>query len=64
MYLQKIISKKTFLKNKFFIDKLKVTNENSRIRIRIRIHYSEIWIHGSGSVPKFHGYETLVLPPI
>jgi hypothetical protein len=35
MYLQKLISKK-----KFFVDVLKVTNENSRIRIRIwiRIH--------------------------
>jgi hypothetical protein len=46
MYLQKVISKKYF-----FVDILKVTDENSRIRIRIRIHKSEVWIRGSGSVP-------------
>jgi hypothetical protein len=33
MYLQKVISKK-----KLFVDVLKVTDENSRIRIRIRIN--------------------------
>jgi hypothetical protein len=35
MYLQKVISK---LRNFFVVDVLKVTDENSRIRIRIRIH--------------------------
>jgi hypothetical protein len=39
-----------------FVDVLKVTDENSKIRI----HYSEIWIHGSGSAPKFHGSATLL----
>ncbi len=34
MYLQKVISKKTCL---FFVDVLKVNDENSRIRIRIPI---------------------------
>jgi hypothetical protein len=53
MYLQKVISKKTF-------DVLKVTDENSRIRILIRINKSEDWISGSGSVPKCHGSATLV----
>ncbi len=55
MYLLKVISK-------IFVDVLKVTDENSRIRIRVRIqiHKSEVWIRGSGSVPKFHGFATLV----
>ncbi len=41
---------------------LKVNEENSRIRIRIRIHKSEAWIRGpgSGSTPKFHGSGTLM----
>jgi hypothetical protein len=26
----------------------------------IRIHYSEVWIRGSGYVPKFHGSTTLI----
>ncbi len=36
--------------------------KNSRIwiRIRIRIHYSEAWIRGSRSTPKFHGSGTLL----
>jgi hypothetical protein len=36
MYLQKVISKK-LSKKRIFVDVLKVTNENSRIRIRIWI---------------------------
>ncbi len=36
-------------KQKNFVD---VTDENSRIRIRIRIHKSEVWIRGYGSAPK------------
>ncbi len=50
MYLQKVISTK-----KCFVDVLMIISENSRIRIRIRIrtriHYSEVWIRGSGVVP-------------
>jgi hypothetical protein len=34
---------------------LKVKNENSRIRI----YWSEAWIRGSGSIPKYHGSTTL-----
>jgi hypothetical protein len=50
MLLQKVlISKKIF-----FVDVLKVTDENSRILI----YWSEVWIRGSGSVPKFHGSAT------
>ncbi len=41
----------------FFVDVLKVTDKNSRFRIRI--HYLEEWIRESGSVPKFHGSATL-----
>ncbi len=39
------------------------TDENSRIRIRIRIQLSEVWIggFGSGIVPKFHESATLEL---
>ncbi len=44
MYL-KVISRKTFLRNKFFVGIWKVNDKNSRIRI----HYSEAWIRGSGS---------------
>jgi hypothetical protein len=53
MYLQKVISRKTF-------GILKVNDENSRIRIRIRIHLSEAWIRGSRSTPKCHGSATLL----
>jgi hypothetical protein len=42
MYLQKVISRKTSLKYLFFVAILKVNDENSRIRIQIRI-----WIHFS-----------------
>jgi hypothetical protein len=38
-----------FCLNYFFVGVLKVNDENSRIRIQIRIHYSEAWIRGSGS---------------
>jgi hypothetical protein len=38
VYLQKVISRKTFFKDLFFIGVLKVSDENRRIRIRIRIH--------------------------
>jgi hypothetical protein len=34
-----------------------VTDRSSRIRIRI--HLSEVWIRGSGSIPKLHGSATL-----
>jgi hypothetical protein len=58
-YLQKVIIKKIFL-----ADILKVTDENSRIRIRIRmqirINKPEVWICGSESVQKFHGSATRV----
>ncbi len=40
---------------------MKVNDENSRIRI----HLSEAWICGSGSIPKCHGSATLVkYPPV
>jgi hypothetical protein len=39
------------------VDVLKVKDENSRIRI----HWSQTRIHGSGSVPKCHGSTTLVI---
>jgi hypothetical protein len=39
---------------------LEVQWENSRIRIRFRIHWSEAWIPGSGSTPKCHGSATLI----
>jgi hypothetical protein len=45
MYLQKVISRKTII----FFSVLKVTDENSRIRIRIWIRWSETRICGSGS---------------
>jgi len=54
MYLQKVISKKKLRKKALFVDVLKDTDENSLIRIRIRILQSDVWILGSGSVPKFH----------
>jgi hypothetical protein len=46
----------------FFVGILKVNEENSIIRIRIRIHWSEAWIRGSrsGSTPKYHGSATLL----
>jgi hypothetical protein len=36
---------------------LKVDDENSRVRI----HYLEAWICGSGSTPKIHGSATLLI---
>ncbi len=46
-----------------FVAILVVTDENSRIRIRIRIHLSEAWMRRSGSrsTPKCHGSATLLL---
>jgi hypothetical protein len=44
------------LKVNFFVDILKVSNENRRIRI----HQLEAWIRGSGSTPKCHGSGTLL----
>jgi len=38
------MSRKTFFLNLLFVGVLKVNDENSRIRIQIRIHYSEAWI--------------------
>jgi hypothetical protein len=61
MYLQKVISKITLKKNNFLLKSnvWKVSAKNSRIRIQI--HWSEVWIHGSaGSVPKFHASATLL----
>ncbi len=62
MQLQKIISKKVKENNLFVVAILKVIDENSRIRgrIRIRIRQSEVRIHISGSVPKCHGSATLI----
>ncbi len=37
MYLQKVICRKTFFFNLFFVGILKVNDENRTIRIRIRI---------------------------
>ncbi len=59
-YLQKVPNQqKNF--SKFFVGILNVDDENSRIRIRIRIHLSEAWIRGSRSrhTPKCHGSATL-----
>ncbi len=42
-----------------FVGALKINDEKSRIRIRIRIHQLEAWIRGSGSTPKCHGSGTL-----
>jgi hypothetical protein len=64
MYLQKEVRRKTFCLNLFFVGIFKVNDENSRIRIRI--HYSETWIRGSGSTPKCFGIFVPVpmAPPI
>jgi hypothetical protein len=68
MYLQKVISRKTFFKNYFFVGILKDNDENSRIRIQDPdpdpdLDPSEAWIRvsgsGSGSTPKCHGSGTL-----
>jgi hypothetical protein len=48
MYLQKVKSRKTLLKNQFFVGFLKVNDENSRTRIRIRIHTKMSWIRNTG----------------
>jgi hypothetical protein len=70
MYLQKVISRKICVKNKFFGSILKV-NDDSRIRIQdpdpdpnpdplVRGMDPRIRISGSGSTPKCHGSGTLV----
>jgi hypothetical protein len=49
MYIQKLpISRKTFFKL-VFAEALKVNEENSRIRNRIRIHTKMSWIRHTGS---------------
>jgi hypothetical protein len=40
--------------------RLLLSQSENRIRIQIRIHYSEVWIRGLGSAPKFHGSATLL----
>jgi hypothetical protein len=45
MVLSKVLSRK----NSFFVDVLKVKDENSRIRIWSRIHCSEPLVHCHGS---------------
>ncbi len=52
---------KVVRKKMIFCYVFKIPDEHSRIRIRI--HYSEVWIRGSGSVPKFHGSTTIVSRP-
>jgi hypothetical protein len=47
----KSIKQNTFL---FFVGVLKVNNENSGIRIRIRIHESEAWIANAATDPDPH----------
>ncbi len=54
----KSITQNNLENENFFVDVLKVTDEISRIRIRI--YLSEVWIRGSESVPKFHGSATLI----
>jgi hypothetical protein len=61
MYLQKVKRHKKFL-YLFFVGVLKDNDENSRIRIRLRIwiHYSEAWIHIKMSwIRHTHSYLTL-----
>jgi hypothetical protein len=53
MHLQKVISKKPF------VGFLKVTDENSRIRSRIRIRLLEILIRDPNPYQKCHGSATL-----
>jgi hypothetical protein len=48
MYLQKVKSRKTLLKKLVFVDILKANDENSKIRIRIRIHTKMSWIRNTG----------------
>jgi hypothetical protein len=52
----KVISRKTLPKKLVFCWRLEGNDENRRIRI----HYSEAWICGSGSTPKSHGSPTMV----
>ena len=54
MYLQKVISRKNCVKNKFFAGILKVNDENSRIRIQVPDPGSG---SGSESISQKHGSE-------
>ncbi len=56
------INKQKYFFKLIFVAVLKGTEENCRIRsrIRIRVRYSEVRIRGSGSVPKCHGTATLI----
>jgi hypothetical protein len=58
MYLQKVISRKTYFLNQFIVNLLKDDDEIRRIRIRI--HTSEALIRGSGYTQKCHGSATLL----
>jgi hypothetical protein len=57
----KVPSKSNMQTNFFYISFCRYLegDEKSRIRIRIRIHYLEAWIPGSGSTLKCHGSATL-----
>jgi hypothetical protein len=65
MYLQKVISKKTFFLNKFFVGILKVNDENRRFSDPHQHPDPDPLVkrHGSdprsGSTPKCHGSATL-----
>jgi hypothetical protein len=61
LYLQKVqfgYEQKNLLEKIVFVSVLKVIDEKSRIRIKIR--ESQVRIRESGSVPKSHGSGTLV----
>jgi hypothetical protein len=68
MYLQKVISRKNCVKNKFFAGILKVSDENSRIWIQNPDPNPDPLVRGKdpririrGSTQKFHGFATLDL---
>jgi hypothetical protein len=52
MYLQKVISRKAFLKKSVFVGILKNNDESGSI-------ISQAWIRGSGFTPTSHGSTTL-----
>jgi hypothetical protein len=66
MYLQKVISRKTFLEICFLFGILKVDDENSRVRIqdpdplvrgmdsRIQIHTKMSWIRNTAFISHFY----------
>jgi hypothetical protein len=56
IYLHNVISKKDSKKKKKFNDVLRIT----KIAGLGSGSISQIWIRGSGSVPKFHGSATLL----